>query len=120
LKLWHPYIPFVTEHIWEQFNDSQLIIEKWPVVIAPARRTGGRSDSDVAILGNDFDLIQEIISSIRNARAENKVEPSQKVEAVILAGDRKDLILEQAETIKGLRTGIVELKILDTKDGLDL
>ena len=30
LKLWHPMIPFVTEKIWSEFNESMLMVEEWP------------------------------------------------------------------------------------------
>ncbi len=33
LKLWHPFMPFVTEVIWKNFStDNQLVITKWPKV----------------------------------------------------------------------------------------
>jgi len=35
-----------------------------------------------------FFLAKEIILAIRNARAENKVEPARKVEAIIYAGKK--------------------------------
>ncbi len=103
LKLWHPFMPFVTETIWQKMGHKTfLMVEKWP-----------KSDS-IASLQNDkieFEVVKEIIVAIRNARAENKVEPGQKVKAVIYAGKRKKLITEQAHLIKSLRTGISELEI---------
>ncbi len=105
LKLWHPFIPFVTEVIWSFFSEAsedkaKLIISKWP-----------SADNYKVESNSDFGLIKEIISEIRNARAENKVEPVKKVEAIIYAGKQKDLIESQAELIKNLRTGIKDLKI---------
>jgi len=100
LKLWHPFIPFVTEAIWEgAAGEKLLIVEEWP--------TG-------AVSGNftsDFEIVINIIKSVRNARAENKVEPAKKVKAIIYAGKDIELIQSQAELIKGLRTGINELEI---------
>ncbi len=31
LQMLHPFMPFVTEHIWGQFNDSDLITSKWKI-----------------------------------------------------------------------------------------
>lgn len=104
LKLWHPFMPFVSEEIWQQFNSSLLMVESWPQ--AEAIKTKGQ--------GEDFILIQNIISAIRNARSENKVEPSRKVQAIIYAGDKKDLLEKEAELIKNLKTGIKSLEIKES------
>jgi len=101
LKLWHPFIPFVTETIWQEINNSNmLIIEAWP-------------KGAVAEIKTDFDLIKDIITAIRNARAENNVEPAKKIKAVIYAGNQKELIESQVHLIKNLRTGISELEVLE-------
>ncbi|MDD4271613.1 MAG: valine--tRNA ligase [Patescibacteria group bacterium] len=103
LKLWHPFIPFVTETIWQEMgNKGLLMVEKWP------DRKGSDFNFKVSV---EFDLIKDIIIAIRNARSGNKVEPAKKIKAVIYAGKQKDLIDSQVHLIKGLRTGISELKI---------
>lgn len=108
LKLWHPFIPFVTEVIWKEIDDKKLLlIETWPEVKGENK------------LNNDFELIKNIITAIRNARAENKVEPAKKIKAVIYAGDKKEFVEEQAILIKSLRTGIEELEIKESGDKID-
>lgn len=100
LKLWHPFIPFVTEAIWQEMDkDKMLIIESWPQGAATEHFVGS------------FDLIKNVITAIRNVRAENKVEPAKKIKAVIYAGDKTELVKSQEVLIKNLRTGIAELKI---------
>lgn len=100
LKLWHPFIPFVTEAIRKEIDDKKLLmIETWPEVKGENK------------LNNDFELIKNIVAAIRNARAENKVEPAKKVKAVIYAGDKKEFVEGQAILIKSLRTGIEDLEI---------
>jgi len=103
LKLWHPFMPFVTEAIWAEFNDDALIVSHWP-------------ESESYLIdeteGNQFNLIQEIIVAIRNARNENKVEPSKKVKAVIVTKN-KSLLESQAILIKSLKTGIEEIEITE-------
>jgi valyl-tRNA synthetase len=101
LKLAHPFAPFVTETIWKKFNNSMLMVEKYP-------------EANDKLSGFDqqgFDSIKEIIVAIRTARAENKVEPARKVEAVIYGGANIELIKQNEVLIKSLKTGISELKI---------
>ncbi len=119
LRLWHPFIPFVTEEIWQQMpartgsesdssggEDKLLMIENWPTFSChPEFILGSR--------GDEFEKVIDIISAIRNARAENKVEPAKKIEAVIYAGKNLDLIKSQEILIKSLRTGIEKLEIKD-------
>ena len=99
LILWHPFIPFITEAIWAEMKEKNLlIIQKWPGLVLPGAE-------------NDFGIVKDIIMAIRNVRAENKIEPAIKIKAVIYAGSKKDLIESQANLIKNLRTGVSELEI---------
>jgi len=103
LKMWHPYMPFVTEVIWKNFNDSDLIIEAYP------EKEGELTD----IKEDSFDFVIAIVTSIRNARAENKVEPARKVQAIIKAGSKKELLESQINLIKGMRTGVEKITFVD-------
>ncbi|HTX87263.1 MAG TPA: valine--tRNA ligase [Candidatus Nanoarchaeia archaeon] len=105
LKLAHPFMPFVTEAIWKKFNDSMLMVEKYPVV--------GTQDFAFLPKSGNFELIKDIVMAIRNARAENKVEPARKIEAVIYAGDKVEIVKQNEILIKSLKTGISDLKILE-------
>ncbi|MFA6393491.1 MAG: valine--tRNA ligase [Patescibacteria group bacterium] len=108
LKLWHPFIPFITEAVWSGLGaDKPLLITEWPEEKAAEYEESG------------FDIVIEVIKSIRNARAENKVEPAKKVKAIIYAGKDIKLIESQAGLIKGLRTGINELEILETGEKIE-
>jgi valyl-tRNA synthetase len=90
LILWHPFTPFVTEHIWENFKEDEfLMVQSWPQVIKEDIKTV------------DFDLIQQVISTIRNLRAENKIEPVLKLKALVISQYDKQ-IKKQSEIIKRL------------------
>jgi valyl-tRNA synthetase len=104
LIIWHPFTPFVTEKIWGSFNDSLLMVEKWP---------------ELQIINSDFQdktavefkIIQDIIVNIRNARSFNKIEPAKKIQAVIYAHGLEKMLLDNQEIIKNLKTGIESLEI---------
>ena len=126
LKLWHPFIPFVTEAIWQEMgNKDLLMIAKWPEENINKNLEALKINvSDTAIVSEAsnltiFDLIKEIVTAVRNARAENKVEPAKKIKAVIYAGDKKGILGEQSVLIKSLRTGIEELEIKASGDKID-
>ena len=107
LKLWHPFMPFVTEVIWKEFNNSNLIIEKWP-------KYNKKEAIEFMPEAGGFQLLQDIIIKIRNARAENRVDTSKKVKAVIVPGIYEALIEYNQELIKGLKTGVEGLEFKKT------
>jgi valyl-tRNA synthetase len=106
LIMWHSSIPYVTEAIWQSFNDSMLMVEQWPQVEDKLDFLVSVSESD----GDDFSFIQETISVIRNARSENKIEPARKVQALVF-GEKSDLLLSQAALLMGLRTGVESFEL---------
>mgnify|MGYP001559626648 CR=1 FL=1 len=94
LKLWHPFMPFVTETIWQQIygDDAMLMVEKWPV-----QNKKKIKDAD------DFNLIIAVITSIRSWRSEKKIEPAKLLSASIGAGGIKaDRIIHSLISIKKL------------------
>jgi len=106
LKLWHPFMPFVTERIWKEIDNSNFImVEHWP-----DHKYYEKIIKNTNIPLN-FKLIKDIIFSIRARRAEYRISPAQKIKAVIYAGDKVELIKSQVELIKNMRTGISELEI---------
>ncbi len=94
LKLWHPYMPFVTEAVWDMLAGNAkgkkfLMIEAWP----KAGKTA---------VPKDFTLLQGIIGAVRNIRSEYKVEPAKRVDATIVAGTKAKLLKDNAEVIRAL------------------
>lgn len=111
LILWHPFIPFVTEAIWKEMDESNLLmVEKWPEMVSSR-------------IENNFEIMKEVITAIRNARAENKIEPAKKIKAVIYAGKKIESFRTQEvlTILSSLRTGIdaPELVIKETGEKID-
>ncbi len=105
LKLWHPFIPFVTEKIWEEMGEEKmLLVSNWPKY---SERRSAFTTNDTT----DFKTVQKIIIVIRNARAQYHIEPKQKIDVVIYTGKNVELIKSQENIIRNLRTGIENLKI---------
>lgn len=107
LRLLHPYIPFVTEETWQQLRrayiEADLGIappEGWSeaLIIADWPEPGKVYPAAAA----DFEQIRELIRRIRNARAEQGVEPAKFIPAIISAGDKTDFIESQRPILVGL------------------
>jgi valyl-tRNA synthetase len=106
LKLWHPFIPFVTEAIWGMSFGGEknlLMVEEWPENKIKDLRL------KLKVI-ESFELVQKIVVAIRNLRSENKVEAAKKIKAIIFAGSKAKLVEEQVEVIKFL-SGLGELEI---------
>ncbi len=75
LKLLHPFMPFITEEIWQTLvGGAPLMLEKFPVF-----------DESLCFESEekDFEKIITAIKGIRNRRAEMNVPPSKKAKVFI-------------------------------------
>jgi len=111
LRLLHPFVPFVTEELWGYIPKmpnapTALIVANWP-------KPGPEPIEDAL---DDFRLVQEIVRSIRNLRAEKSVAPSKRIAASFSAGAKADLLKEQTKAIASL-AGLNEVEI-DIADAL--
>ncbi len=74
LIMWHPFTPYVTELLWQQFDiKSPLLIAKWP--------TDKLAQVDQA--SAEFKQAQEMITAIRNVRADKKIPAKDIIDAKI-------------------------------------
>jgi len=108
LRLLHPFMPFVTEAIWQYLphRGDALIVAPWP--------TNGPSDARAIA---DAESFFELVRAIRNARAEYEVEPARWIAAVIAAGDQAPWL----EKVRGVLSNLarVELPRLVIAEQLD-
>jgi len=93
LRLLHPYMPFVTEAIWQYLphRGDALIVAAWP--------TPGPADVEVE---EQFARVMDTVRGIRNIRAEYKVDLGKRIRAVIAAGEWTESLRAQAGTISTL------------------
>ncbi|MDD5084058.1 MAG: valine--tRNA ligase [Candidatus Moranbacteria bacterium] len=98
LKLWHPFMPFVTEALWRQLRGEGvplLMIEKWPKDIAHTTHFSG----DIAAgFGHGT---QPLITAVRNIRATYHIDPVKKVTITLIAPD-SDFLTSQVGIIQKL------------------
>ncbi len=97
LKLMHPFMPFVTEEIWQRLPGTTESIMKsaFPEVSEFA--------ADESAL-KEMDLLMGIITGIRNIRGEMNIPPSRQVSVVMEVPDAVEasLVQENLEHIRNL------------------
>ncbi len=105
LRLLHPFMPFITEELWQHLpaTSESIVIAPWPKV-------------DESLIDEDAErrmtYIMETIRSIRNLRAEMDIQPGKKVRVIIKPYDAEyeDLIQANKDHIIRLST-LSELQI---------
>ena len=86
LKLLHPYMPFVTEEIYDTLTDGDdsyeesIMISTWPVF----KDEYVFADDEAAV-----DKIKEAVRSIRNIRSEMNVAPSRKATVYVVSAKQE-------------------------------
>lgn len=110
LRLLHPFTPFVTEELWghlknaaKSYSENMTPKGGWPeaLIIAPwpeARSDEGWESSKV----NDFNVVQDVVRTIRNMRSENNVQPGLRIPATLVAPDHTRFLKEQSATLATL------------------
>ncbi len=111
LRLLHPFMPFVTEEIWQYLPHGNDVASVEALIIAPWPEPGEVDEAAEEEMGR----IMEIVRAIRNARAEYEVEPGRCIEALIAAGDKHDLLAAQKKILITLaRLDADKLKLAHT------
>jgi len=83
LKLLHPFMPFVTEEIWQKLpgTDGSIMIASFPEPSDFSR------DEDAL---KEMNLLMGVIAAIRNVRGEMNIPPSKNVNIIIDAKTKQD------------------------------
>src|SRR5690606_2648628 len=95
LRMLHPFVPFVTEEIWQHIphEGETLMLARWPE--ADESRYDGTAEDEMG-------LLMELIRGIRNIRAEYKVEPGRKIAVDVEAGEDAAMVDAQRQIFERL------------------
>ena len=79
LRLLHPFIPFLTEEIWDKMHpDGEgLIIQSFPEV---------RDNLIQEETENKFHILQDLVAAVRSVRADMNIPDGEQIEAYIKTG----------------------------------
>ncbi|MEP2280422.1 valine--tRNA ligase [Maribacter sp.] len=103
LKLLHPFMPFLTEEVWQHIakrdETEALVISKWPTV--------GKIDEELIA---QFDFAAEVISGVRTIRKNKNIPMKEALELSVLnsekASNRWDVVIAKL-------TNVSEISYLD-------
>ena len=81
LRMMHPFIPFVTEELWQRLphpagSPASIVVARFP------QESDGRRDEAAE---RDMTVLQAVISAIRTIRSEHEVHPGASVEVQLRA-----------------------------------
>ncbi len=98
VRLLHPYMPFVTEAIWQALpvgsrEGPALIVARWP-------------EADPAWIDVEAErgmsVLISVIQGVRVVRAEHNVEPVRRIAATFVAGQAEGLLAENKDLLVSL------------------
>jgi valyl-tRNA synthetase len=105
LKLLHPFMPFITEEIWQKLTQDGTSI-----MVSPFPSLDESQIDEVA--EREMGLVMDVITSIRNIRGEMGIAPSKKLRVIISAPrvEEKTVIASAQGNIINL-AGLAELAL---------
>ncbi len=95
LRLLHPFMPFITEEIWQHlpFSGQSLMVAAWPEADDDFRDEKAESQ---------MQLLSELVRGIRDLRRDHAVQPGRKLRAIAAPGGQSALLREYAHVFARL------------------
>ena len=99
LKILHPFMPFLTEDIWQRMatrsKEEALVVSSWP--------ESGTIDAD--LLAN-FEMIQDVVSGVRTIRKEKNIASKNAVSLTIINNEKfttaLDTVVAKLENVENI------------------
>jgi len=92
LRLMHPFIPFITEEIWQRVphEGGSIMVSNWP-----------KSDSSHfdAQAEKDMEFIKELVTTIRNTRASFNIPHDKKISCYARCQERECSLIRENEAL---------------------
>lgn len=105
MELLHPFMPFLTEEIWQRLphQGRTIMLAPWPAYQPELRDEKAEAAMEV---------LMEVIRVIRHIRSEMNVPPGKTAEAVLVAEDEgiRELLLQWPQYIEGLARCRVQVR----------
>ncbi len=108
LKLLHPFMPFITEEIYQTLPDAQgsLMVQSWPM-----RRRDLAFDAEQ----QEFSTVIDMIRAIRAVRADMNVHPGKRTQLIIET--KNSSAFEQASGVLQALARVEEISLCENYKG---
>jgi valyl-tRNA synthetase len=107
LKLLHPFMPFITEEIWQKIphEGESIMVSSWPEELELEEDLETRTR---------MERLMGVVTAIRNIRGEMGVPPSKRIKAILRSEDARILeeLQQEAPYIRSLAL-LRELELLE-------
>jgi valyl-tRNA synthetase len=110
LKLWHPFMPFVTEKIWQEMYGEKnfLMVESWPLA---------RQFEDHTEAMRNTDIIDDLVNKVLSRRGDLKIEPKTLVNATVFVYENETAkLLERNKKNILVRSRMEDFQITSQQD----
>ena len=106
IKLLHPFMPFVTEEIYQHFYEGSIMVSDWPKPLKKIKTSK-----------EDMDLLIDLITAVRNIRNEKNVPMSKKIRIYLEKTNEYDLetFIKKFDEYLSKFINFEELKIFDAQ-----
>ena len=96
LRLLHPFMPFITEELWQALTDIAGFLKNVDsIIIAEYPTNAGEIDTKAE---QEMEAIKRTIRSVRNTRTENQIPPSQITDTVVVSGWAMEPLFQSQQT----------------------
>ena len=115
LRLLHPFMPFITEEVWQNLLEQLPQEGDLPasIMVAPYPKAD-EAPQDTEAEG-EISLVMQTIRAVCNTRAQLRIPANQQLEAIVEANGFQKAIEEEAEVIRSL-SRINPLRVTSASD----
>lgn len=110
LKMLHPFMPFLTEELWqltsERKDGDSISVSDFPS--ADEKMINEAAEKEM-------DFVKDIITAIRNIRGEMNIAPSKKVNAMLKSGSVKDHQVDHIKKLAKVEEIIIDSNLIKPK-----
>ncbi len=103
MQLLHPFMPFITEEIWQHLPENKGTIMRSPWPDSENMDSYPREEEDM-------NLIMDLVRSVRNIRGEMNVPLGKKIHLILLTNQKIKNILEKGQ---GYITGLCQAETVE-------